>query len=166
MLEQLSEIQRETSTRIEAELQLKALIENSSASIVTTDADGCILTANDAARRLLGLKEALLLGALIHTYFPSFSYLTSRETNRQRFRTMMQSRGHREGGESFLAEICFSTYQTASVPRMAAMILDSSEEFRTREEASLHQMLAGSRIAVNAVSHEIRNICGAIAAVP
>lgn len=49
---------------------------------------------------------------------------------------------------------------------MAAMILDSSEEFRTREGASLHQMLAGSQIAVNAVSHEIRNICGAIAAVP
>lgn len=101
MLEQLSEIQRETSTRIEAELQLKALIENSSASIVTTDADGCILTANDAARRLLGLREASLLGALIQTYFPSFSHLTSRETNRQLFRTMMQSRGHREGGGAF-----------------------------------------------------------------
>jgi signal transduction histidine kinase len=45
------------------------------------------------------------------------------------------------------------------------MILDSSEEFRTREESSLHQMLAGSRIAVGAVAHEIRNVCGAIAVV-
>jgi signal transduction histidine kinase len=45
------------------------------------------------------------------------------------------------------------------------MILDSSEEFRTREEASLHQMLAGSRIAIGAVSHEVRNVCGAIAVV-
>ncbi|GAC1414713.1 MAG: hypothetical protein NVSMB62_01030 [Acidobacteriaceae bacterium] len=42
---------------------------------------------------------------------------------------------------------------------------DSSEEFRTREEASLHQMLAGSRIAVSAISHEIHNVCGAIAVV-
>jgi signal transduction histidine kinase len=68
----------------------------------------------------------------------------------------MQSRGQREDGEGFLAEICFSTYHTDSGPRLAAMILDSSEEFRTREESSLHQMLAGSRIAVGAVSHEIR----------
>ena len=45
------------------------------------------------------------------------------------------------------------------------MILDSSEILRSREEASLHQMLTGSRIAVGAVSHEIRNVCGAIAVV-
>jgi signal transduction histidine kinase len=77
----------------------------------------------------------------------------------------MQSRGHREDGEGFLAEICFSTYHTQSGSRLAAMIIDSSEEFRTREESSLHQMLAGSRIAVSAVSHEIRNVCGAIAVV-
>ena len=77
----------------------------------------------------------------------------------------MQSRAQREDGEVFLAEICFSTYRTRSGSRLAAMILDASEELRTREEASLHQMLAGSRIAVGAVSHEIRNVCGAIAVV-
>ena len=77
----------------------------------------------------------------------------------------MQSHAQREDGEVFLAEICFSTYRTKSGPRLAAMILDASEELRTREEASLHQMLAGSRIAVGAVSHEIRNVCGAIAVV-
>ena len=165
MLRQLSEIGQQTAARLEAELQLKALVESSPAAIITTDADGRILMANDAAHRLLGLKEPLLLGRLLLTYFPSFANVTLRETNQQLFRTMMQSRGHREGGESFLAEVCFSTYQTSSGRRLAAMILDSSEEFRTREESSLHQMLAGSRMAVNAVSHEIRNVCGAIAAV-
>ncbi len=60
----------------------------------------------------------------------------------------MQSRAQREDGEVFLAEICFSTYRTNSGSRLAAMILDSSEDLRSREEASLHQMLAGSRIAV------------------
>ena len=77
----------------------------------------------------------------------------------------MQSRGRRESGEVFLADICFSTYQTNTGSRLAAMVLDASEEFRNHEESSLHQVLAGSRIAVGAVSHEIRNVCGAIAAV-
>ena len=42
------------------------------------------------------------------------------------------------------------------------MVLDTSEDLREREEASLEQLLAGSRILVAAVSHEIRNVCGAI----
>jgi len=77
----------------------------------------------------------------------------------------MQSRGQRDDGEVFLADICFSTYHTGTGSRLAAMILDTSEELRTREESSLHQILAGSRIVVSALSHEIRNICGAIAVV-
>jgi len=164
-LRQLGEIERQTVARLEAEQQLKALIESSPAAILSTDSGGAILMANDAAHRMFGVPEPLLLGRLLQSYFPAFSNITRRETSQQLFRTMMQSRGHRENGEMFLAEICFSTYETAAGPRLAAMILDSSEEFRSREESSLHQMLAGSRIAVTAVSHEIRNICGAIAAV-
>lgn len=45
------------------------------------------------------------------------------------------------------------------------MILDTSEDLRSQEETSLHQMLAGSRIAAAAVSHEVRNVSGAIAVV-
>src|SRR5277367_5911661 len=45
------------------------------------------------------------------------------------------------------------------------MAVDISEDLRTREESSLHQLLAGSRILVAAVSHEIRNVCAAIAVV-
>ena len=45
------------------------------------------------------------------------------------------------------------------------MLVDSSEELREREEFSLHQVLAGSRLVVGAVSHEIRNVCGAISVV-
>jgi C4-dicarboxylate-specific signal transduction histidine kinase len=45
------------------------------------------------------------------------------------------------------------------------MVLDASEEFRTHEVSGLHQLLAGSRIAIGAVSHEIRNVCAAIAVV-
>jgi PAS domain S-box-containing protein len=164
-LRQLHEIERQSDARREAEEQLSVLIESSPAAIITADSDGTVLMANEAAHRMLGLKVPLLLGRSIHRYFPSLLNVLGRETSQQLFRTVMQSRGQREDKEGFLAEICFSTYQTGSGPRLAAMIIDSSEEFRTREEASLHQMLAGSRIAVGAVSHEIRNVCGAIAVV-
>ena len=41
-------------------------------------------------------------------------------------------------------------------------VVDASEELRDREETSLEQLMAGSRILVGAVSHEVRNVCGAI----
>ncbi len=165
VLLQVEEIEKQRDARREAEEQLTVLIESSPAAIITADSDGSVLMANAAAHRMLAVKTPALLGRSIHRYFPSLANVSGRETKQQLFRTVMQSRGQREDGEGFLAEICFSTYHTNSGPRLAAMILDSSEEFRTREEASLHQMLAGSRIAVGAVSHEIRNVCGAIAVV-
>ncbi len=75
----------------------------------------------------------------------------------------MQCRGRRLNGEVFLADVWFSTYKTTAGYRLAAMVVDVSEDLRNREESSLHQLLAGSRILVGAVSHEIRNVCGAIA---
>jgi signal transduction histidine kinase len=74
----------------------------------------------------------------------------------------MQTRGQRENGDVFLAHVFFSTYSTAAGPRLAALLADASEHLREREEQSLQQLLAGSRILVAAVSHEVRNVCGAI----
>jgi two-component system, LuxR family, sensor kinase FixL len=165
VIEHLHEIEKQRDARRQAEQQLKVLIESSPAAIITADSDGCVLMANEAAHRMLALGSATLSGRSIHRYFPSLSNVSNQDTNQQFFRAVMQSRGQREDGEVFLADICFSTYRTDAGSRLAAMILDASEELRTREEASLHQMLTGSRIAVGAVSHEIRNVCGAIAVV-
>jgi signal transduction histidine kinase len=71
----------------------------------------------------------------------------------------------RRNGEGFLADIWFSTYRTSIGARMAAMVVDVSDDLRTHEESSLHQLLTGSRILVAAVSHEVRNVCAAIAVV-
>jgi two-component system, LuxR family, sensor kinase FixL len=87
------------------------------------------------------------------------------DSSRQAFRTAMQCRGRKADGEVFQADVWFSTYRTSAGPRLAAMVLDTSEDLRTHEESSFHQMLASSRIMVAAVSHEIRNVCGAIALV-
>lgn len=165
VIEHLHEIERQRDARREAEEQLMVLIESSPAAIITADVDGRVLMANDAAHRMLALETTPLTGRSIHRYFPALSRIPQYGTNQQLFRTVMQSRGEREDGEVFLADICFSTYRTDTGTRLAAMILDASEELRTREESGLHQMMYGSRIAVAAVSHEIRNVCGAIAVV-
>ncbi|MES1258003.1 MAG: HAMP domain-containing sensor histidine kinase, partial [Acidobacteriota bacterium] len=99
----------------------------------------------------------------IHEFLPSLGNVPAPDENHAPFRTAMQCRGHRANGEVFLADLWFSTYQTSAGPRLAAMVVDTSEDLRNREELGLNQLLAGSRILVAAVSHEIRNVCGAIA---
>lgn len=165
VLEQLHEIERQRDARRDAEEQLRSLIESSPAAIVTAEADGKVLMANEAAHRLLAVPQGGLPGKTIHRYLPSLTNVVRHEASRQYFRSVMQARGQRDDGETFLADICFSTYCTNAGPRLTAMVLDASEEFRTQEVLGLHQLLAGSRIAIGAVSHEIRNVSGAIAAV-
>lgn len=165
IMKHLREIEEQRDARREIEGQLRVLVESSPAAIVIADTEGCVIMANEAAHRMLGLAPEALSGRLIQRYFPSLANVSKRERDQQLFRAVMQSRGFRDDNEVFLADICFSTYQTDSGSRLAAMILDASEELRSREETSLHQMMMGSRIAVGAMSHEIRNVCGAIAVV-
>jgi len=44
------------------------------------------------------------------------------------FRASMQCRAHRGNGESFLAEVWFSSYKEGAMPKLAAIIADVSEE--------------------------------------
>jgi two-component system, LuxR family, sensor kinase FixL len=159
------QLERENQARKSAEEQLQILVESSPIAIFTADANGQVLLANDAAHRLFELPSGSMLGESIHPWLPSLSNLPDLRTGQQSFRTVMQCKGHRRDGDIFMADVWFSTYRTPLGPRLAAMVVDASDELRDREEASLHQLLAGSRILVSAVSHEIRNICGAIALV-
>lgn len=161
----LNQIEGESEARREAEEQLKVLIESSPAAIFTTNSEGCVLLANDAAHRLFALSPGSLVGKPIRDYLPSLVNVFAPYENNRHFRTVMQCGGRRNDGEVFLADIWFSTYRTSAGSRFAAMVVDISEDLRTREESSLHQLLAGSRILVGAVSHEIRNVCGSIAMV-
>jgi len=164
------EIEREVEARSDAEEQLKVLVESSPAAVFTTDSEGIVLLANEAAHRLFVIPPGTLPGRSIHEYLPSLVNVLSprsaaRPGNEKRppFRTAMQCRGRRGNGEVFMADVWFSTYNTTAGSRLAAMVVDGSDDLRNREELSLHQLLAGSRILVGAVSHEIRNVCGAIA---
>ena len=95
------------------------------------------------------------------SYLPALQ--TVLQTQRPRsFRTTLQCTGQRSDGEVFLAGVWFSTYQTLSGPRLAAIIVDLSEDLRNREDLSLDHLLKNTRILMSAVAHEIRNLSGAV----
>jgi two-component system, LuxR family, sensor kinase FixL len=161
-LETLRRVESEVAARREAEEQLEFLIDSSPVAILTMTADSRISRANSAAHRLFGVDPGSLAGRSIRRYVPALARVPFLGETPQAFRTEMQCRGEREHGDVFLANVFFSTYQTAMGPRLAAVVVDASEDLREREEASLEQLMAGSRILVGAVSHEVRNVCGAI----
>jgi two-component system, LuxR family, sensor kinase FixL len=158
----LASVEKEVVARRAAEEQLEFLIQSSPAAVLTMTAEGEILLANPAAHRLFGAADGLLPGRRITRYVPALGSVPLIGDSARSFRTEMQTRGQREGGEAFLADVFFSTYSTAAGPRLSALLVDASENLREREETSLQQLLASSRILVAAVSHEVRNVCGAI----
>jgi two-component system sensor kinase FixL len=153
------------AARRAAEEQLEFLIESSPAAVLTMSADGEILLANPTAHRLLGVAAGGLRGKRITRYVPALGSVPPVDETSRMFRTEMQTRGQKEGGEVFLADVFFSTYLTPAGPRLSALLVDASENLRERAEESLQQLLVGSRILVAAVSHEVRNVCGAIGVV-
>jgi len=160
--ETLRRLEKEVDARREAEEQLEFLIESSPVAILTMAGDCLIGRANPAAHRLLRVPAGQLAGRSIRRYIPALGRVPFRDQTAQTFRTEMQCRGERENGEALLANVFFSTYNTAVGPRLAALVVDAAEELRDREETSLEQLMTGSRILVGAVSHEVRNVCGAI----
>ena len=163
-VEHLARIQREQELRREAEQQLSVLVESSPAAILTLDQNGMILAANRAAESLFLISEAQRLeGRPIAPYLPLLADALRLENGLEEFRTAAQCQGRRENGEIFLADTWFSSYLTSEGARLSAIVVDSSEEMRDREEQNLKQLMKYNRIAASGVSHEVRNLCGAIA---
>lgn len=156
-----NELGDQMKRRQEAEEQLYALVESSPAAIVIIGSDGKILLCNDAAQRLLAPTAQPLRGQPIVTYLPALQQALQAPSF-PAFRTAMQCTGQRNNREAFLAGVWFSTYTTGSGPRLAAIIVDLSEDLRTREDLSLDFLLKNSRILMSAVAHEVRNLSGAV----
>jgi len=158
-------IEKEAAARREAEEQLEFVIQSSPVAILVMNARGEILIANPTAHHLFRVGVGELVGRNISRYVPALGRVPSTEDTSQTFRTEMQCRGKRGNEEIFLANVFFSTYRTAMGPRLAALVVDASEDLRDRAEYGLEQLLAGSRVLVGAVSHEVRNVCSAIAVI-
>ncbi len=160
MAANLDEIANQVKLRQQAEEQLKILIDSSPAAIVTVGSDGNILLANAAAQQLLAPGANPLQGQPIVAYLPSLHPVVQAHSSKV-FRTTLQCKGQRSNGEVFMAGVWFSRYATESGSRVAAIIVDLSEDLRNREELSLDHLLKNARILMSAISHEIRNLCGA-----
>ena len=165
-LEYFEQIEHEQQLRSEAQEQLKTLVDSSPAAILTLNHDGVVLAANQAANVLFGLPpEDSMEGRSIVSYMPVLADALRVNIVQDPFRTSTQSQGRRENGEIFLADTCFSTYLARDGVRLAAIVIDSSEEMRDREEQNLRQLSVNSRIVLSAVLHEVRNLCSAISVV-
>jgi len=160
VLQHMEELESEIKLRRDAEDQLQVLVESSPAAIVTIDSTGKIHLANHAAQQLLAPGASYLKGQTISAYLPSLQTVVQTQPTRA-FRTTLQCKGQRSTGEVFLAGVWFSTYKTISGTRLAAVVVDLSEDLRNREDLSLDHLLKSSRILVSAMAHEVRNLCGA-----
>jgi len=161
VLKHIEELKDQVQLRQDAEEQLRMLVESSPAAIITIDSNGIILLANEAAQRLLAPETQPLRGQTIGSYLPSLQIAVQTHPSRV-FRTTLQCKGQRSDGEAFLAGIWFSTYTSIAGPRLAAIVVDLSEDLRSREDLSLDHLLKNSRILMSAVAHEVRNLCAAV----
>jgi two-component system, LuxR family, sensor kinase FixL len=164
MASHLQEMEEQVRFRHDAEDQLEMLIQTSPAAIITMDSSGTILRANEAARQLFVPDDVSLAGNSIDSYLPDL-YVALRNYPSKILRTAMQCKGQRQNGEAFLAAAWFSTYKTSMGSRLAAIVVDLSEELRDREELSLNHVLKNARLLVGGVCHEIRNLCSAVSVV-
>jgi two-component system sensor kinase FixL len=163
-IEHLTKLRREQELREEAEGRLEILVESSPAAILTIDENGLVIAANRAAGSLFMLADgANLTGRSIADYVPVLADAMQLNGSVSGLCTAAQSQGRRDNGEIFLANTWFSSYVASHGKRLAAIVVDASEEMRDREELSLSQLIRGNRIAAGAVSHEVRNLCSAIA---
>ena len=123
----VGELVRNRRLSLESQARLKALVETSPAAIVTVDERGLIELANRAAVELMAPRDGRLIGDPIAAFLPELHHALRWEEAPQ-FRASMQCRGHRGNGESFTADVWFSTYKEGPVPKLAAIIADVTED--------------------------------------
>src|SRR5271167_1362107 len=123
----ISEVLSNRRLRLASQERLRVLVETSPAAIVTVDEHGFIELANRAAVELMAPRDGHLVGYPIAAFLPELHHALRWE-DRPQFRTSMQCWGHRGTGETFLADVWFSSYKDGATPKLAAIIADVSEE--------------------------------------
>ena len=131
----ISEVLRNRRLRLASQERIRVLVETSPAAIVTIDEHGFIELANRAAADLMAPRDGHLIGQPIAAFLPELHHALRLEEGPQ-FRTSMQCRAHRGNGESFLADVWFSSYKEGPSPKLAAIIVDVTEERSATAETS------------------------------
>jgi two-component system sensor kinase FixL len=150
----ISEVLRNRRLRLASQERLRVLVETSPAAIVTVDERGFIELANQAAAELLLPRDGHLIGQPIAAFLPELHHALRWEEGPQ-FRTSMQCRGHRGNGESFLADVWFSSYKEGTAPRLAAIIADVTEERSATADSSPKESNQQERSPLNSRESEV-----------
>lgn len=144
----ISEVLRNRRSKLVAQERIRVLVETSPAAIVTVDERGFIEIANRAATDLMAPRLGQLIGQPIAAFLPELHHALRWEEGPQ-FRTSMQCRGHRGDGETFLANVWFSSYKEGASPKLAAIIADISDEQDGIAESSSAASELQERTALN-----------------
>jgi two-component system sensor kinase FixL len=131
----VAELVRNRRLTLQSQERLKILVETSPAAIVTVDEDGFIELSNRAAAELMAPQDGRLVGKPIAAFLPELQNALLRED--PQFRATMKCQGHRGNGETFAAEVWFSTYKDGLRSKLAAIIADVTEEAAASESDSL-----------------------------
>lgn len=165
MLEHYARIRIEQKLRQKAEEQLRLLAESSPAGLLTVGSTGKIIAVNHAACAMFGASEASLLNHPIRDHLPLLADALSLSPDIEHIRTSATTWARRADATVFPAATWFSIYGAKEQRNLAAIVVDHSEEVRDRERNHFEQMVNYNRVLAGAVSHEIRNLCLAIAVV-
>jgi PAS domain S-box-containing protein len=128
----VAELGRNRRLTMDGQARLKALVETSPAAIVTVNEHGFIELVNQAAVELMAPRDGSLVGNPISAFLPELHHALRWEEAPQ-FRATMQCRGHRGNGETFTADVWFSTYKEGPTNKLAAIIADVSEDAATTD---------------------------------
>jgi PAS domain S-box-containing protein len=123
----VAELVRNRRLSLDTQQRLRALVETSPAAIVTVDEQGSIELANQAASELMSPRDGHLVGNPISAFLPELHHALRWEEAPQ-FRASMQCLGHRGNGETFIADVWFSTYKEGATHKLAAIIAEVTDE--------------------------------------
>ena len=123
----VAELVRNRRLSLDTQQRLRALVETSPAAIVTVDERGSIELANEAATQIMAPRDGHLVGNPISAFLPELHHALRWEEAPQ-FRASMQCLGHRGNGETFIADVWFSTYKEGVTHKLAAIIAEVTEE--------------------------------------
>jgi PAS domain S-box-containing protein len=145
----VAELVRNRRLTLEGQARLKALVETSPAAIVTVDEHGFIELVNHAAVELMAPRDGKLVGNPISAFLPELHHALRWEEAPQ-FRASMQCRGHRGNGETFTADVWFSTYKEGSTHKLAAIVADVTEDAVAAENTNGSSLDVRERAQVSA----------------
>jgi PAS domain S-box-containing protein len=165
VIEHLSRLKLEQELRRRAEEQLRIMAESSPAAILTIDANCEVQAANLAAHEMLGYVPGTLHGRKVDAHFPIFADALKLSLKDRPVRTSVTGWAKKKDEQVFPIQAWFSVYGQDHRKFLAAIVVDMSEEVRDRERENFQHLLDYNRLLAGAVSHEIRNLCSAIAVV-